>query len=70
METKSKLNHFQINSSVISITNKPAKQSKNSVIKALVASIPEIQMSSPVPAISITLDKLLEKKLCTSDTYK
>lgn len=39
-------------------------------MKALMTPLPEIPNSSPTPTASITLDKLLEKRLCTSDTYK
>jgi hypothetical protein len=75
--TTSKIQNNRLASAVFTITNKPlpkplqSKLNPTPAIKALLIPLPDIPKSvSATPAASITLDKLLEKRICTSGKYR
>ncbi len=73
----SKVHNNRLASAVFTITNRPSPKPMQSklnptpAIKALLVPLPEIPKSvSAIPAASISLDKLLEKRICTSGKYR
>jgi hypothetical protein len=72
--TKSKIQNCELTSSVFTITNKPAiaRLASTPAIKALFTPLPEIPRNNQPssPASSITLDKLIEKRICTTGKYR
>jgi hypothetical protein len=75
--TSSRIQNCRLASAVFSIASKPApkavqlKLSTTPAMKALLTPLPDIPKSvSATPAQSITLDKLLEKRICSSGSYR